>query len=89
METADAESHSGLSVKPEEVTTLSIASEAFLASMRREFVRKHPNEECFIRSFAEYSASDQLRLMRAIKAALNAASPENLERVRSARQKGA
>lgn len=58
-----------------------VAARAFLASMRRDFIKKYPNEECLVRNLEEFSPGDQVRLRRGIQAALLAARPENLERL--------
>lgn len=60
-----------------------IATKAFLASMRRQFLKKHPGKECPVLLLEEYTVADQLRLATAIKAAIVATQPENIERVRA------
>jgi hypothetical protein len=59
----------GMSVNAEP-DALVVATRAFIASMRREFVKKHPGQECFILNLEEYSPGDQRRLKLSIKAAI-------------------
>jgi hypothetical protein len=58
---------------------LEYAAEAFLAGMRKEFLKHHPGQDCPIREFRDYTPSDRSILMRAVLATATAVSPEHDE----------
>jgi hypothetical protein len=59
-----------------------IAARAFLASMRRSHLKKYPGQPCLVLNLEDYTGPDQARLILGIQAALAAAQPDNIERVR-------
>jgi hypothetical protein len=63
------------------ITALEIATQSWLAEWRRAWVRLHPNKECPVLTWEAYSRAEQGLMMKACKAAILAARPENVQAV--------
>nr|WP_042671424.1 hypothetical protein [Methylobacterium sp. B34] len=61
--------------------TAQIATQSWLAEWRRAWVRLHPTKECPVLAWEAYSSAEQGLMIRAVKAAIAAASPENVASV--------
>lgn len=51
-------------------TTAMMATEAFLASMRREWVKQYPGQECPVKTIQHYNGFHLGALMRSIQSAI-------------------
>lgn len=56
---------------------LGFVAAGFLSEMRKRFVSMHPDRECPIRAFSDYSPADQSALMAGLQKALEFAQPES------------
>ena len=57
-----------------------VATEAFLASMRRHWVMIHGPVECPIKQLGEYPQQQRMALLQSIGHAVQAAQPDNVQR---------
>lgn len=66
--------------------TAQIATQSWLAEWRRAWVRLHPNKDCPVLAWEAYSSAEQGLMIRAVKAAIAAADPENVAAVIARRE---
>jgi hypothetical protein len=71
---------------PIDALTAQIAAQSWLAEWRRAWVRLHPNKECPVLGWDAYSPAEQGLMIRAVKAAIIAADPENVAAVIARRE---
>ncbi|UIN38385.1 hypothetical protein [Methylobacterium oryzae] len=71
---------------PIDALTAQIATQSWMAEWRRAWVRLHPNKECPMLAWEDYSPNEQGLMIRAVRAAIAAATPENVAAVIARRE---
>jgi hypothetical protein len=61
--------------------TAIVAAEAFIGAMRREALKRHPDEEPRVPLWADMPEADRGVIVRAIRIAIRATEPANVQRV--------
>jgi hypothetical protein len=61
---------------------ITVAAQAWLDSVRRQMLARNPDRPLFIPSLMEMPMADRVMLLRAMKTALAATDPKNVQQVR-------